>query len=128
MARYTSPPHRDEFNRRVWELVRQVPAGKVITYGRIAEILSPPEGVAGPTYRAFGARWVGSAMANCPGDVPWQRVVNAGGRISERQGGSHHLQRTQLEQEGVVFDKRNRLDLGAYEWSGPGELQQGAAK
>ena len=35
-------------------------------------------------YRAFGARWVGGAMAHCLDDLPWWRVINAQGRISDR--------------------------------------------
>ena len=38
------------------------------------------------TWRAGGARWVGGAMAACPDDVPWQRVINSKGEISERTG------------------------------------------
>ncbi|MDO9349360.1 MAG: MGMT family protein [Anaerolineales bacterium] len=70
----------------VWDIVRQIPAGKVATYGQIAALIPPPGGMPLPDYLAFEARWVGGAMAACPPDVPWQRVINAQGKISLRPG------------------------------------------
>jgi methylated-DNA-protein-cysteine methyltransferase-like protein len=67
-------------------------------------------------YAAFAPRWVGGAMANCPDDVPWQRVINSQGKISERPGAER--QRPLLEQEGVEFDAKNRVDLKKYGWNG----------
>ena len=71
--RFTSPPNQAAYYEQVWELVRQIPEGKVATYGQIAKMLPPPQGVEIEAYTAFGPRWVGGAMANCPDDVPWQR-------------------------------------------------------
>jgi methylated-DNA-protein-cysteine methyltransferase-like protein len=117
---FTSPPNPHEFRARVWEITRQIPAGKVATYGQIASWVGAPPGVSEQDYRAFGARWVGGAMAACPEGVPWQRVVNAQGKISLR-GGSETHQRQLLEAEGVVFDNRERIDLNLFGWSGPGK-------
>jgi methylated-DNA-protein-cysteine methyltransferase-like protein len=117
--RYVSPPKREEFNRRVWELVRQIPAGKVSTYGQIASLLPPPPGMDPKSYLAFGARWVGGAMAACPQDVPWQRVINSQGKVSLRPGGGGSQQRELLEAEGVVFNERDRVDLKIFAWAGP---------
>lgn len=119
--RYISPPKRDEFNHKVWFLVRQIPPGKVSTYGQIASLLPPPPGMDPKSYLAFGARWVGGAMANCPQDVPWQRVINSQGKVSLRPGGGGTDQRELLESEGVVFDERDRVDLKRYAWDGPSE-------
>jgi methylated-DNA-protein-cysteine methyltransferase-like protein len=74
-------------------------------------------------YRAVGARWVGAAMAACPDDVPWQRVINAQGKVSVRRGGGEQLQRHLLEEEGVAFDDRDRVDLKQYGWSGKPPLE-----
>src|SRR5512140_386840 len=112
---FSSPPNPTEFNESVWELVRQVPRGKVATYGQIALMLPAPAGVAFDSYRSLGPRWVGSAMAGCPDDVPWQRVINSQGRISERPGAEK--QRQLLEEEGVEFVK-DRIDLKKYGWKG----------
>jgi hypothetical protein len=55
-------------------------------------------------------------MAACSDDLPWHRVINAQGRISERSGHGPHLQRILLEQEGVVFDQQGRINLKTYRW------------
>jgi len=56
-------------------------------------------------------------MAACPDDVPWQRVINSQGKISPRPGGAEK-QRQLLEQEGVEFDAKDRVDLKKYGWNG----------
>ena len=115
---FTSPPNRQGYYQQVWELVRHIPRGRVATYGQIAFMLQPPSGLDFDTYRAFAPRWVGGAMAACPDDVPWQRVINSQGRISERAGA--HKQRALLEAEGIVFVK-DRIDLKIYGWGGIAE-------
>jgi len=119
--KYTSPPDPERYKRTVWEIVRQIPAGRVTTYGYIASLIPPPPGVDGGDYRSWGARWVGGAMAACPADLPWQRVINAQGKISLRPGGGGARQQELLEEEGVLFDDRQRVDLSQYRWDGPGE-------
>jgi methylated-DNA-protein-cysteine methyltransferase-like protein len=115
---FTSPPDPVAFRAYVWELVRQIPSGQVATYGQIGVLVPIPMGMAEKDYRAFAPRWVGGAMAACPPDVPWQRVINAQGKISVR-GGSEVKQRELLEAEGVVFDEKDRVDLRRYGWAGP---------
>ncbi len=120
MSPFASPRDPIIFNNQVWEIVRQVPPGKVATYGQIAKIIPPPGGMPQRSYDAFGPRWVGGAMAACPEDVPWQRVINSKGEISLRPGAEK--QRQLLEEEGVEFDDRKRVDLQKYQWSGPDEV------
>lgn len=93
----------------VWKTVRNIPRGRVATYGQIAELA----GLEGH------ARQVGYALHNLPerNDVPWHRVINAKGEISPRSAGdSHELQRMLLEAEGVEIDLRGRIDLRRYRW------------
>jgi methylated-DNA-protein-cysteine methyltransferase-like protein len=111
MSQFTSPPNPQAYYAQVWDLVRRIPRGRVATYGQIALMLPPPEGVEFETYKSFGARWVGGAMAACPDDVPWQRVINSQGKISERPGAEK--QRMLLEEEGIEFVK-DRIDLKKY--------------
>lgn len=118
---FSSPPNPREFNAKVWELVRQIPAGQVAAYGQIGALLSAPEGLALKDYDAFRARWVGGAMAACPDDVPWWRVVNAQGKISPRPGAEE--QRLRLEDEGVLFDDKERIDLKVFGWNPGGNIQ-----
>jgi methylated-DNA-protein-cysteine methyltransferase related protein len=103
---------------RIYAVVRQIPPGQVATYGQIAGI------VGGCT-----ARMAGYAMAALPfdTDVPWQRVINAQGKVSPRSGGQGGaLQRQILEEEGVQFDSRDRVDFDQVGWPGPdwGWLEQ----
>lgn len=115
---YTLPPNPQAYNEQVWQLVRQVPHGTVVTYGQIAQMLPPPKDIAPQDYKAFGPRWVGDAMAASPSDVPWQRVINSQGKISKRPGAEK--QRQLLEAEGILFVK-DKVDLKIYQWRGPGQ-------
>lgn len=115
MPSFSSPPNQQNYYEEVWMMVRQIPHGKVATYGQIAKMIPPPTGVDIEAYKAFAPRWVGGAMANCPDDVPWQRVINSKGEISERDGAER--QRLLLEEEGIQFDAKNRIDLKIFGWS-----------
>ena len=115
--RFVSPPNLHAFNALVWEIVRQIPSGRVATYGQVAGLIPPPGDMDPKSYLAFGARWVGGAMAACPEGVPWQRVINAQGKISLRAGAEK--QRQLLEEEGVEFDEREKVDLKRFQWTGP---------
>lgn len=98
---------------QIYDLVRQVPHGKVATYGQIARI------VGGCT-----ARMVGYAMAalrsNQTRDVPWQRIINSQGKISPHGYGiGSMMQRQLLEEEGILFDEKNCIDFDLFGWQGP---------
>jgi len=92
----------------VYGLVRRIPRGRVMTYGQIAALLE----------HDLSPRAVGWAMHGCPGNVPWQRVVNAtGGCSTERlPDAPPGLQRALLEAEGVEFRDNGTLDLATYRW------------
>lgn len=97
---------------RIYAVVRQIPAGRVATYGQVAAIVGN-----------CTARMVGYAMAALEyhSDVPWQRVINRQGKVSPRTGGSGSAkQRQLLEAEGVRFDLAGgRIDFDRFGWSGP---------
>lgn len=112
----TIPPNMQVYYELVWQFVRQVPTGRVVTYGQLSQTLTPPDGTDPAQYAIYGSRWVGSAMAACPEDVPWHRVVNSQGKISQRQGAE--VQRVLLEDEGVLLAK-GKIDLKMYQWHGP---------
>lgn len=95
----------------IYETVRQIPRGKVATYGQIADL----SGLYGK------ARLVGYALFQVDTDttdIPWYRVVNAKGEISYsslRRGGDY-LQKHSLEQEGIEFNVKGKIDLNRYRW------------
>jgi methylated-DNA-protein-cysteine methyltransferase-like protein len=94
---------------RVYSIVRQIPEGRVATYGQIARLLGTPH----------WARQVGYALAALRDDqIPWHRVVNAKGGISPRgKSGYEELQRVMLENEGIVFDEKGFIPLKQFQWS-----------
>ena len=92
----------------VYRVVERIPAGKVSTYGRIAALITVPRG-------ARGVGWALHALKpEQHRDVPWWRVINAAGRISNEYNAE--LQRQMLETEGVVFDERGYVDLKQFLW------------
>ena len=97
---------------RIYAIVREIPHGRVATYGQIAAI----EG-------SSSARMVGYALAALSRSdrrVPWQRVLNRTGALSERSGGGGtSRQRRALEAEGVLFDQAGRIDFDTFGWDGP---------
>jgi methylated-DNA-protein-cysteine methyltransferase-like protein len=117
---YRPPKNQESFEVSIWEAVKKVPYGKVVTYGQVAGLVPLPDGEDEQTYRAFGARWVGAAMARCPSDIPWHRVINSQGKISLRGEVSVERQQERLEAEGVEFDERGKIDLKVFQWR-PGE-------
>lgn len=105
--------------RRVYELVRRIPKGRVMTYGQIATLIE----------NRLSPRAVGWAMHGCPPRVPWHRVVNAQGgtstdRLPDLPPG---LQRALLAAEGVAFRPNGTLDLTRYRFS-PGTLRKPKAR
>jgi len=122
MPSFSSPPNQQTYYEEVWMIVRKIPRGKVATYGQIAKMIPPPNGVDIEAYKAFAPRWVGRRMAHCPDDVPWQRVINSKGEISERAGAEK--QRQLLEGEGVKFDAKDKVDLKKFGWNGSNDDAQ----
>jgi methylated-DNA-protein-cysteine methyltransferase-like protein len=98
----------------VFELVKKIPRGRVMTYGRLAKALRLPG----------GARTAGRAMAACPsgGGVPWHRVVGAGGKLLIREPHAS-LQRKLLETEGMRLAEKRILNFEKREWS-PGKARR----
>jgi methylated-DNA-protein-cysteine methyltransferase-like protein len=93
----------------IYDVVVQIPKGRVATYGQIAELAGIPR----------QARRVGYALSALPKNsgVPWHRVVNARGEISIRSGGDRDpVQRRLLKQEGVIFDRAGRISLDRFKW------------
>jgi methylated-DNA-protein-cysteine methyltransferase-like protein len=96
------------YRDRVYDIVRQIPSGKVMTYGQIAEILGE-----GYTPRTVGYVMHGADSEN----VPWQRVINSQGACSTgRMTMPVNLQQNMLESEGVVFNEKGKCDLKVYLW------------
>jgi methylated-DNA-protein-cysteine methyltransferase-like protein len=97
--------------QRIYDVVGRIPPGRVATYGQVAALA----GMAGR------ARQVGYALHSLPdgSPLPWHRVINARGEISQRSEpgpAREGYQRFLLEEEGVAFDLAGRVDLGRFRW------------
>jgi methylated-DNA-protein-cysteine methyltransferase-like protein len=94
--------------RRILETIRDIPAGRVASYGQVAEIAGIPR----------GARQVGAVLRGLPGgqDVPWHRVIRSNGSIAFAVGSdAFEEQQSRLVMEGIVV-RAGRVDMGNYRW------------
>jgi methylated-DNA-protein-cysteine methyltransferase-like protein len=94
----------------IYQIVRQIPKGRVATYGQVADLAN-----------LYGkARLVGYALycVDMRSDIPWHRVINAKGEISQSpsRSGADYLQRSLLEQEGIKFSSEGKINLQEYLW------------
>jgi methylated-DNA-protein-cysteine methyltransferase-like protein len=97
--------------QRIYDVVRRIPSGRVATYGQVAALAGIPG----------HARQVGYALHALPdgSQVPWQRVINARGEVSQRSEpgpAREGYQRFLLEEEDVVFDLSGHVDLERFRW------------
>ncbi len=108
-----------QFNEKVWRITRQIPRGKVSTYGQIASMIPPLPDADPNAHRSLAPRWVGEALRNLPDEtVPWQRVINSQSKIS-LGGATGEKQRALLQAEGVDFDEAGRVRFAEVGWAGP---------
>lgn len=93
---------------KIWQVVHQIPRGKVSSYGQVARLAGLPG----------YARYVGHVMKNLPEGtrLPWHRVANSQGRLSfPRDSSAYQTQKRRLEDEGVVF-VNGRFSLKKFGW------------
>lgn len=97
----------DDYYERVYEVVAEIPTGKVSTYGAIARFLGITS----------GARMVGYALNNV-GDrnIPAHRVVNRKGELTGRAHFPDDTMRERLQQEGLTFLDDYQIDIEAHFW------------
>lgn len=97
-----------EFTQRVYDLVAQIPKGKVMTYGQIAALCGA----------AWAAWEVGQIAHTGPTGLPWQRVVNKqGGLAAGWPGGGRDAHRALLEADGVEVSDDYKVDVGLLLWN-----------
>lgn len=95
--------------QRFWQIIAQIPRGKVATYGQVATLAGKPR----------MARAVGRALSKLPEgtQLPWHRVINAQGRISfPIDSDAYKEQRNRLVQEGIVMSD-GRVNFKQYRWN-----------
>jgi methylated-DNA-protein-cysteine methyltransferase-like protein len=96
---------------KIYEVVCNIPEGKVATYGLVAMLAGNPR----------WARVVGYALHvnPRPGEIPCHRVVTKSGEVSKAFAfGGENMQRTLLIEEGIEFLDDGRVDMKKYFWYG----------
>ncbi len=119
MASSAMSTHVDQLYRSIYAVVRQIPRGRVATYGQIAELAGLPG----------GARVAGAALKVLrPGHgLPWQRVIGKAGpnrgRIQIHNPVGAAIQRQLLDREGVLINDTGLIALDRYGWL-PGDRRR----
>ncbi|MCP3876270.1 MAG: MGMT family protein [Desulfobacteraceae bacterium] len=99
------------FTQKALQIIRSIPEGKILTYGRIAAFAG----------KSNGARQISRLLHSMSQkhDLPWHRVVNAHGKISLKPSYGYELQKALLESEGIKFSLNDTIDLKKYLWKDP---------
>ncbi len=96
------------FTEAALDVMKHIPEGRVLTYGRVAVLAGNPG----------GARQVSRILHSMSKKyhLPWHRVVNSKGRISLLPSRGREIQKALLESEGIEFSSNGALDLNIYMW------------
>jgi len=97
-----------DFTSEVIRLIKDIPLGKVATYGQIADMTGLH-----PSVRRVV--WILHSCSEKE-ELPWHRVINRKGEISLKPGAGYEKQKELLEREGIVFDNKDRINLDQYLW------------
>ena len=98
----------ETFYENVIEIIKNIPPGKVATYGEIADYAGNRRAARQVSY-ILNSSWKKH-------NLPWHRVINSKGGISLRRGYGYDLQKKLLKKEGIKFDKDDRIDLKKFQW------------
>ena len=111
-------PGRQDFFERVWDVVREIPSGRVTTYGHIARHLG-----IGHAARTVGWALKAVAQADNPYAIPCHRVVNREGALSGRlHFETPTVMEERLRAEGVAFTGAGHVELASHLWDPGDEL------
>jgi len=97
-----------QFSEQVKDIIKNIPRGKVSTYGQVARLAGNPR----------AARQVVRILHACSEkeNLPWQRVINKQGKISLKPGQGYELQKRLLEDEGIEFGLKDCVNLDRFLW------------
>jgi len=99
-----------EATLRIISAIREIPRGKVSSYGAVAALAGLPN----------GARQVVRVLHSSAEKegLPWHRLLRKDGSIALPPGGGFELQRALLEKEGIEVSREGKVDLGRFGWPG----------
>ncbi|MBA7541057.1 DNA base-flipping protein [subsurface metagenome] len=96
------------FYQKVIAIIKNIPEGKVATYGQIATYAGNPRAARQVSYILHSS----SRKEN----LPWHRVINSKGSISLKPGHGYELQKQMLKKEGITFQENDCIDLKRFLW------------
>ena len=96
------------FTATVIAIIKQIPRGKVSTYGKIAILAGNPRS-------ARQVSWILHSSSK-KYDLPWHRVINSKGLIAMKSVDDKNTQKEMLEKEGIEFLSDFRVNLKKYQW------------
>ena len=100
----------EEFKLKVYDVVAQIPKGKVMSYGQVAALAGA----------AWAAWEVGQVAHTGPSDLPWQRVVNKNGGLARGYTpGGYEAHKRDLEKDGVEVSPEYTVDIERLRWQPP---------
>ncbi|MBP0725219.1 MGMT family protein [Bacillus sp. RG28] len=104
----------ETFTIRAIKVIKNIPPGKVMTYGQVASLAGSPR----------GARQVVRILHSMSKkhNLPWHRVINSKGQIGLQDDESFNTQRLTLESEGVEFSGERQIDLSLFQYH-PGLIE-----
>jgi len=97
-----------DFTQDVIKIIKNIPSGKVLTYGRIAKLAGNPQA-------ARQVSWLLHSSTK-KYNLPWHRVINSLGKISMKSFDDREYQKHLLEKEGVMFRDNYKIDLKQFLW------------
>jgi len=103
-----APAGTETFTQRAIKAIKTVPRGKVATYGLIALVAGNPRG-------SRQVAWILHAVTEKE-ELPWHRLINSQGKISLPKGAGYETQKELLVEEGIAFDRDDRIDLDRFLW------------
>lgn len=98
----------EPFTKRVVEMIKDIPVGKVMSYGQIARLAGNPRGArqVARILHSMGRKY----------NLPWHRVINAKGEISMKDHEGYISQKAFLENEGIEFINGKSINLNRYQF------------
>ncbi|MHA1240718.1 MAG: MGMT family protein [Promethearchaeota archaeon] len=97
-----------DFTQDVIKIIKNIPVGKVLTYGKIAKLAGNPRA-------ARQVSWLLHSSSK-KYKLPWHRVINSLGKIALKSQDGQDYQKILLEKEGVEINSTNKIDLKKYLW------------
>ncbi len=100
----------NQLSTNIVDIIKNIPKGRVLSYGAVAALAGNPRA-------ARQVSWLLKSQTD-KYDLPWHRVISSKGCISIKDAHGYLMQKTLLESEGIIFNKKDIIDFEIYLWDG----------